>query len=145
MKVSGKVTGDNNVILTFEPNSTDASLESRSIEWIQTQACVQNLIAVHKYGAVIMPASVDAQYLSFKIGGVKYTSNSQVGTTAAVGDTVTFTRDDYINDALSALSITNVTLTPSFAAGTLTYTGATANASGTLTATKADSDAEMTV
>lgn len=145
MKISGKVTGDSNVILTFEPNSTDASLESRSIEWIQTQACVQNLIAVHKYGAVIMPASVDAQYLSFKMGGVKYTSNSQVGTTATVGDTITFTRDDYINDALSALSITNVTLTPSFAAGTLTYTGATANASGTLTATKADSDAEMTV
>ena len=58
---------------------------------------------------------------------------------------MTFVRDDYVASTLSALSITNVTLTPSFASGTLTYTGATSNASGTLTATKADSDATVVV
>ena len=145
VKVVGKTVSDEATILTLEPQEGSASLESRNYEFIQTQACVQNLIAVHKYGAVIYPANAEAQYLSFKCGGVVYTSNSQVGTTAAVGDSITFTRNDYIADTLSALSITNVTLTPSFASGTLTYTGATANASGTLTATATDSDATVVV
>lgn len=133
-----------NTILTLAP-SMSAGLENSNYEFIQTEGCVRKGIAVHKYGAVIIPASTEAETISFKIGDVVYSSGSGIGDTATVGSTVTFTRNDYIASTLSALSITNVTLTPSFAAGTLTYTGATSSASGTLTATASDSDATVVV
>ena len=47
---------------------------------------------------------------------------------------------------LSALTLQNVTLSPSFAPGTTTYTGATTSASGTITATAKDStNAEVNI
>lgn len=145
VKVTDKNKAAEATILTLEPQISSATLEDRNYEFIQTQSCVQNLIAVHKYGAVIYPANAEAQYISFKIGDVVYTSNSQIGTTADVGDTVTFTRNDFIDATLSALSITNVTLTPSFDDEVLTYTGATSSASGVITATATDSDATVVV
>lgn len=145
VKVTGKTTSTEATILTLEPQGDTATLEGRNYEFIQTSGCVSEFIGVHKYGALIYPYGASAQYISFKIGDVVYTSNSQIGTTAAVGDTVTFTRNDFIASTLSALSITNVTLTPSFASGTLTYTGATSSASGVITATATDSDATVKV
>lgn len=47
---------------------------------------------------------------------------------------------------LSALTLQNVTLSPSFASGTMSYTGATTSSSGTITATAVDTtDAEVTI
>ena len=125
--------------MTFVPSSDSATIEPREYSFVQTQAAVQAGIAVHRYGAVIFPANnATAINLEFTMGGVTYVSNSQYDGDESLGSTVAFTRKDYIPDTLSALSITNVTLTPSFASGTLTYTGATSSASGTLTATAAD-------
>ena len=143
-KVTAVDGSDIATIVTVTVNEA-TTLEDRQINFVQTQANTQAGVAVHKYGAIIYPTGADAQYIQIDVGGVKYTSSGTVGTTADVGDTVTFVRDDYVASTLSALSITNVTLTPSFASGTLTYTGATSSASGTLTATKADSDATMVV
>lgn len=146
--LTGKVTAvdgsDIATIVTVTLNEA-TTLENRQVNFVQTQANTQAGVAVHKYGAIIYPENAEAQYVQIDVGGVKYTSSGTVGTTADVGDTVTFVRDDYVASTLSALSITNVTLTPSFASGTLTYTGATSNASGTLTATKSDSDATVVV
>ena len=48
--------------------------------------------------------------------------------------------------SLSALTLQNVTLSPAFSAGTMTYTGTTTSASGTISATATDStDAEVTI
>ena len=143
-KVTAVDGSDIATIVTVTVNEA-TTLEDRQINFVQTQANTQAGVPVHKYGAIIYPTGADAQYIQIDVGGVKYTSSGTVGTTADVGDTVTFVRDDYVASTLSALSITNVTLTPSFASGTLTYTGATSSASGTLTATKADSDATMVV
>ena len=143
VKVTDKSETAANTILTLAPQA-NASLEPSNYEFIQTQGCVTKGIAVHKYGAIIIPANTEAETISFKIGNVVYTSASGVGATADVGDSLTFNRADAISPFLSALSITNVTLTPSFATGTLTYTGATSSASGTLSYT-ADSDATVTV
>lgn len=146
--LTGKVTGvDGSDIATIVTVTLAeaTTLENRQVNFVQTQANTQAGVAVHKYGAIIYPTNADAQSIQIDVGGVKYTSSSTVGTTADVGDTVTFVRDDYVASTLSALSITNVTLTPSFASGTLTYTGATSNASGSLTATKTDSDATVVV
>lgn len=145
LKVTDKSASGTATILTLDFNSNSATLEGRNIEFITSQANVSAGVAVHKYGAIIYPYGAEAQTIKFKIDGVTYSSSSTLGTTADVGDTLSFTRDDYINNTLSALSITNVTLSPSFASGTVTYTGATSSASGTITATKSDSDATVTV
>ena len=144
MKVTDKSVSASNTILTFDFNSAPTGVAIRDLEWIQTQAAVQAGIAVHKYGAIIYPANADGITLEFKIGDVVYKASATTSGSADVGDTRTFIRADYVPDQLSALSITNVTLTPSFAAGTYTYTGATTSASGTLTAT-ADEDATVAV
>ena len=48
--------------------------------------------------------------------------------------------------ALASLSMSNVTLSPSFSSGTTNYTGTTSSASGTITATAADStNADVTI
>ena len=145
VKITDKSATAESTILTLEPQIGSATLEDRNYLFIQSGDNVTAGVAVHKYGAVIIPANTDAQYYSFKIGNVIYTSNSTIADSSNVGATVTFTRTDYIADTLSALSITNVTLTPSFTSGTLTYTGATSSASGTLTATTTDTSATKTV
>ena len=144
VKVTDKTASAENTILTLTP-VMNAGLENSNYQFIQTSGCVTKGIAVHKYGAIIIPASTEAETISFQIGDVVYSSSEGVADTATVGSSLTFVRNDYIASTLSALSITNVTLTPSFASGTLTYTGATSSASGTLTATASDSDATVVV
>ena len=144
-KVASKDVDSSAIVVTLEPNSNSATLEPRSYEFIQTSAAVSAGIAVHKYGAIIYPASnATSINFSFKIGDVVYVSNSTYSGSESVGSTIAFTRADYVNPELSALAITNVTLTPSFAHGTYTYTGATSSASGTLSYT-ADDDATVVV
>lgn len=145
LKVTDKSVSKTATILTLTLDDSDATLESRAINFVQTGACVTAGVAVHKYGAIIYPKNASAQYVEFTVGDVMYKSTSTVGTTAAVNDKVTCARVDAVDNTLSALSITDVTLTPAFAKATTTYTGATTSATGTLTATKSDSDATMVV
>lgn len=145
MKIADKSESATATIFTLVPNSDSATLEPRNIEFVQTQACVADAVAVHKYGTIIYPYGSTQKTIVFKIGNVSYSSSSALALTADPGDTLTFIRDDFIDVTLSALSITNVTLTPSFASSTTTYTGATSSASGTITATATDDDATVTV
>lgn len=145
LKVTDKSVSSTATVLTLGLNSDTQTLEGRNMIFEQSQANTTAGVAVHKYGAIIYPYGADAQTIKFSINGVTYTSGSTLATTAAVGDTLSCVRDDYIASTLSALSITNVTLSPSFASGTLTYTGATTSASGTLTATATDSNATVAV
>ena len=145
LKVTDVATSSISTIVTLQPVVASPTLESRQIEFVQTRANTVAGVAVHKYGAVIFPTGADAQYVQIKVQDVTYTAGSTLATTADVGDELTCTRDDYVADTLSALSITNVTLTPSFASATGTYTGATSSASGTLTATPTDEDATVVV
>lgn len=145
VEVTGKTISEEATVITLEPQADNATIENRNYQFIQTEACVKALVAVHKYGAIIFPANANAQYIEFKIGNVVYKSATTVGTTVNVGDTVTFTREDFIDNTLSALSITGVTLTPAFDKDTGTYTGATSTGTGTLTATATDSDASKVV
>ena len=145
MKIADKSESATATIFTLVPNSDSATLEPRNIEFVQTQACVADAVAVHKYGTIIYPYGSTQKTIVFKIGNVSYSSSSALALTADPGDTLTFIRDDFIDVTLSTLSITNVTLTPSFASSTTTYTGATSSASGTITATATDDDATVTV
>lgn len=99
---------DNAVVYTLEP-SDSATLRDMSLEFVEDSTSVSHGIAVHKYGAVIIPvaASGDTQYsytAKAKIGNVTYTASSAIyvdtddtpstgHTATAVGDTITLAQD----------------------------------------------------
>ena len=101
-------TSGNSVIYTLTP-ADSASLADSNLEFIQDSTSVQAGIAVHKYGAVIVPvvASPGTQpsyTAKAKIGDVTYTASSAVyvdtdptpstgHTATAVGDTITLAKD----------------------------------------------------
>ena len=108
LTVSDISISDNAAIYTLIPRDS-ASLQDSNLEFIQDSTSVQHGIAVHKYGAVIIPiaASGDTQYdytAKAKIGDVTYTASSKIyvdtddtpstgHTATAVGDTITLAKD----------------------------------------------------
>lgn len=61
--------------------------------WLeQTEDAVEDGVAVHKYGSVILPVT-SAEYVPVaNIGNVIYNGGSRITATAAVGDEITFTK-----------------------------------------------------
>lgn len=89
--VASKESDGTSVILTL--NMADATtLGDRNYEFIQTEDNVEDMIAVHKYGAVIIPDNTSGIELEFKIGDVHYKSSSPFTTAVDEGDTLGFTK-----------------------------------------------------
>ena len=71
---------------------------STQVKFVQTQACVQNGIAIQPYGAVILPASLaddesfDDITLHAEILGVDYTAGTDVDFDTTVDTEITFTK-----------------------------------------------------
>lgn len=90
----------NAAIYTLTP-ADPAGLRNSNLEFIQDSTSTQNGIAVHKYGAVIVPiAASAASQVSYtakaKLGDATYTATSAilvVGDATAVGDTITLALD----------------------------------------------------
>ena len=159
-KIDTLSDGDDAMTFTLVPSSWTNALSDRNY-WFENVASANTnaVIAVHRYGAVMYPKSANSHFdiasaadssvsLKLHVGDVELVGSVTMYDTGTLnikaGDTVTFTRTDYVPVTISALSITGVTLSPTFASGTTTYTGTTSNASGTLSYT-ADDDAEVLV
>lgn len=97
--VVGKETTDVATVFTLEPDESTAKLSGGNINFIQTEALTQKLIAVHPYGAVIVPASQnenDTITLQVACMGHTYTCTNALKmktTPTAVGASLTFTKD----------------------------------------------------
>lgn len=106
--LSAKITsiehGDNSIIYTLDVDSDNTSIDPRTVRFVQTQACVKSLIAVHRYGAFIVPGvHVDSFIPVVEVGSitvdqtgtnsVTYTGTAVTVATAKVGDVITFTKD----------------------------------------------------
>ena len=89
--VAGKTVSDEATILTLMPSDT-ASLAPSAYNFVQTQSATQAGVAVHKYGAVIIPKSAEetALTLAIEIDGTTFTASATITASADVGDTVTF-------------------------------------------------------
>lgn len=146
VEITGKSVGEGGTIFTLEAELDNASLEPSTIQFVQNAGCTEEGVAVHKYGAVIMPPNANAVSLTAKIGDQYYTSASTLGTDSVVGGEITFNAVDYVADTLSALSVSGVTITPTFNANVLAYTGTGTKAqSATITATPTSEDATVTL
>lgn len=90
-KIASKDVSDNATVFTIEAAADDATMEPHNLQFVQTEALTKKGIAVHPYGAVIIPASQAATKITLvgKIGDKTYTGQTQIDASSAVGVTVT--------------------------------------------------------
>lgn len=80
-------------IYTFVVDSDNPTIAPTDAQFVQTQACVTAGIAVHPYGAFIVPATgVDTFKPVAKLHGATYTGTDVTVATATVGETITLTK-----------------------------------------------------
>lgn len=91
--VTDKSVSDTAITLTLVMNET-ASLQPSNVNFIQTEALTADGIAVHPFGALIIPIAEDDTAITLKanIKGTEYTASATIDGTADVGDTVTLAR-----------------------------------------------------
>ena len=98
LTVTGKDTDANATILTAKAEANGATLQPNVAQFVQTQAAVTDGIAVHPYGAVVIPVkATPVTYIPVvKIGETLYqqsgNSPTALGAGTAVGATITLTK-----------------------------------------------------
>lgn len=93
-EITGKDASKDATVFTLNCEAEGASLKPNTAEFIQTPEMTEKLIAVQKYGAVIIPASASAQEITLKvdINGTVYTAATTINASSAVGKTVNMTK-----------------------------------------------------
>nr|DAI22895.1 MAG TPA: Head protein [Caudoviricetes sp.] len=95
VEITDKSVSEDAVTLTLQAKADGATLEPNNVSFIQTEALTTAGIAVHPFGALMIPASQVANeiVLECEINGVKYTNAENKVTSANnVGDTVKLTK-----------------------------------------------------
>jgi hypothetical protein len=92
VEVTDKSVSEGATILTFGVGEGETSLASSAYNFVQTQSAVENGVAVHKYGAVIIPANANGVTLEIVIGDTTYRSAVAINATAEVGSTFAFNK-----------------------------------------------------
>ena len=104
--VSDKSVGDSTTILTLVPDTGEFdSLAPSAYRFIQNEDCTEAGIAVHRYGAILIPNSESGEILTLEINGTEYSSSASttvegvttvtasiVAPSVEVGDKITFTK-----------------------------------------------------
>lgn len=94
VEISSKDIADVATVFTLEAQEDVASFANTNVSYVQTSALTENGIAVHKYGAVIIPADKSAYEITLEatIDGVKYTAQSTISSANEVGATIEFNK-----------------------------------------------------
>lgn len=93
VKVASKTTSDESRIQTLIPNTDNASLQQKDVKFIQTEAFTRAGIAMHPYGAIIIPNTyVDTVEIWAEVNGVKYKSDALSEGQLDVGVSFTLTK-----------------------------------------------------
>lgn len=90
VKVTNKSASDDATVLTVMPQLDTASLAPSSVQFVQTEALTSAGIAVHPYGAVIIPSGKASQDITLvaTINGTTYTGKTAITSATTVGTTV---------------------------------------------------------
>lgn len=94
VEITDKSVSENSIVLTVEPQLDAATIANHNVKFIQSEALANAGIAVHPYGAYIIPASQfdTAITVVAEIDGVQYTDATTIKSTANVGDTLTLAK-----------------------------------------------------
>lgn len=88
--VTAVSSSDNATIVTLELDDSTASLSHSSFIFVQTEDATTDGVAVHKYGAIILPEGKDYDAV-LSVDGTLYEGDVAIDATTAVGDVITFT------------------------------------------------------
>ena len=95
--ISDKVVSDESTIFTLELDESTATLANHNFNFVQVEDAVEAGVAIHKYGAVIMPESAVTDKASFalevQIEDTVYTATTEISAESEVGDSFTFTTE----------------------------------------------------
>lgn len=92
--VTDKSVSDTAITLTLVLDESTASLSPSNVNFIQTEALTEDGIAVHPFGALIIPIAEEETAITLKamIKDTEYTASATIDGTADVGDTVTLAK-----------------------------------------------------
>lgn len=82
----------NNIVLTMSADSSSATLKPYTVNFVQGEDATEKGVAIHPYGAIIAPVSVEAVDVGATIGNTVYTAAEFDLTSLEVGDTVTLSK-----------------------------------------------------
>lgn len=89
--VTDKAVDDTNTVFTLTP-ADSATLQNTNVQFVQTEDATEDGIAVHPYGAIIIPnAKTDGLTVEILINGISYTGGTDLKPASDVGDEITFT------------------------------------------------------
>ena len=95
VEITEKQVNDDATVMTLTPNFEGASLEPQNVRFVQTQQLTTEGIAMHPYGALLVPSSKVATQIILEatINDKTYTNTSVklVPSTAEVGNTIELT------------------------------------------------------
>ena len=93
-KCINKDISDAAIVLAFNADIDEASLNPNSVHFVQTAALTSKGIAVQKYGVVIIPKSADTEEITIvaEIEGTKYTATATTTSAINVNDTLTLSK-----------------------------------------------------
>ena len=92
VNITDKSVSDVATIFTLAVQDDDATLHSTNVRFVQTEEATRAAIAIHEYGAVIMPASAASVTLELEMGGATYKASTPTTSAANVGETITFNK-----------------------------------------------------
>lgn len=92
--VLSKSVSDEATVLTFSADLSDEGLAGGNANFVQTSALTEAGIAVHPYGAVIIPDGEEATSITLvaDVNGTTYTAGSAITASTNVGATVTLNK-----------------------------------------------------
>lgn len=93
VEVTGKDIGETATVFTLVAQDDDAGFAPTDVKFVQSEAATTAGIAVHPYGAVIIPAGQTTTTLQATIGSDSYTAAAALTTSTNVGATITFNKN----------------------------------------------------
>lgn len=89
-KCINKDISDAAIVLAFNADTDEASLNPNSVHFVQTDALTTKGIAVQKYGVVIIPKNADKEDITIvaEIEGTEYTAENTTTSAINVGETL---------------------------------------------------------
>lgn len=94
VEIMSKDQSEEAVVFTLSADAETAGLTPNNVIFTQTEAMAASLIAMHPYGAVIIPKSAVAEEVTLvaAIGGTEYTAATALTAASNVGDTITLNK-----------------------------------------------------
>ena len=93
-EIVDKSVSEEAITLTLKASVDGATLEPNNVTFVQTEQLTTDGIAVHPFGALMIPATKTATNIKLvaTINGVEYTGATDITSASVVGDTVTMNK-----------------------------------------------------